>query len=681
MEPPSTPTQPQRLSLSVAIEAGADGRLPVHQVFPDGSFTAAENSHFERTSAIASAFVARALAAPPPPSSIETRATDTDLSARWANTVVTEVEGALYEIGRAISVVEALRASEPMLELRRNAAKVADRTREGGAMLMARKRALTRSADILADRVGALSKWVDNDNAFCEAFLMLRRKCNGLRRAANGTPLIDVGDGHFAPVLRQREASTVGVEAVSGDAAALRIVFPATTYLHFGINHVGDEYCTTAAPVVLDSGNNDSLKAVIRKIRLSRVSAFRRKTFECVAGEASNVPVTSEMTTNSIGIESGPYDFLRICKTQRDGTAPSLDDALIEYSSDTQDASLLQIICTHACLTQTTAHDQPGQLLDRVLAATTTRSVLQATEEVLDEAVKMLRVRLEWTRGSTRAEEARVRVYSCEADGDGPERALATIEPVTNINNGGDQRNNGHVRITPAFGVIIPAPDDPSARGRAVPPQSSSNYGSAPGLDDVPRSYVCPVGGEIVSVLTLLLCIRLLDALETGARAGVEEMLDVDRQCFTVIAKSPSTGRTLKAKVWPRGDTVGSEVPGATAWLDGQRVEDFPAVGPGRVKAWRGLLRRLVGEVAEPVDVGMSTPGQPADVDMSDLPQPHHMQDVAGATGGGSRIASAATAGVAHAMAGMEAAAQAAAKAAASSAFSFEKGDEGDYHF
>jgi hypothetical protein len=69
-------------------------------------------------------------------------------------------------------------------------------------------------------------------------------------------------------------------------------------------------------------------------------------------------------------------------------------------------------------------------------------------------------------------------------------------------------------------------------------------------LDDVPRGYVCPVvGGDIVSVITLLLCVRQLDALEEVARCGENAVLHVDRQCFCVVVLCPRTGRTLRAKV------------------------------------------------------------------------------------------------------------------------------------
>ncbi|CAN8061717.1 unnamed protein product [Agarophyton chilense] len=611
----STPleTKRRKISLQVSLEADADGRTPAHQVFSDGNFIPADNSHFERTSAIASAFVARALAAPPPTaSSAETRATDTDISASWPSTVVTEVEGAIYELGRAINVIEALRATTPLLSLHRTVPRTRDGavalltssiSKDGGAYLIAKKRALTKGIELLEERKRSLGKWITANHSYVEAFLMLRKKCNGVRRAEDGTPLIDVGDAAFAPVLRPPDVPDSDAETGTTDDRArqrLRIQFPSSVYLSFGVNRVGEEYRTTPAPVVLETGascEEHSIKAIIRRIRLARVASFRENTFRYLARTVAKTSNDAETTATSVGFEAGPHHMVHVEKTQMAGSAPSIDlnmdSQYAEDMSDIQCASLLHIMALHACVYDIKPNSE-GRILEQLTSAATGPALLSATERVLDEAVRILRVRLEWTRGMHRPEEARVRVYSTAADGDGPERALATIEPISSLNNCGDARNNGSVRITPAFGVIIPAPDDPTARGRALASHTSSSAGSALGLDDVPRSYVCPVGGEILSVLTLLLCVRLLDALETAARANVEEMLDIDRQCFTVAVSSPGTGRVLKAKAWPTGKGVGKELPGTAVWLDGRKVDEFPEVGHGRVGAWRKLLKRIV---------------------------------------------------------------------------------------
>ncbi|KAI0560656.1 hypothetical protein FGB62_104g043 [Gracilaria domingensis] len=606
-------TKRRKISLQVSLEPDADGRTPVHQVFADGNFIPADNSHFERTSAIASAFVARALAAPPPTaSSAETRATDTDISATWPSNVVTEVEGAIYELGRAINMIEALRASNPLLSLHRTVPRTRDGavaqlttslSKDGGAYLIAKKRSLNKCIELLEERKTSLSKWITADNAYVQAFLMLRKNCNGVRRTADGTPLIDVGDAAFAPVLRPLDVPDNDAETGTTDdraKQALRIQFPTPVFLSFGVSRIDEEYRTTPAPVVLESGGSleeNSVKAIIRRIRLARVASFRENTFRYLSRNVAQNTNDAEMTASSVGFEAGPHHIVHVEKTQLAGSAPSIDlnidPQFPEDISEIQRASLLHIMALHACVYDIKPNSK-GRILEQLTSAATGPALLSTTERVLDEAVRMLRVRLEWTRGMHRPEEARVKVYSTEADGDGPERVLATIEPISGLNNCGDERNNGSVRITPAFGVIIPAPDDPTARGRALAAHTSSTAGSALGLDDVPRSYVCPVGGEILSVLTLLLCVRLLDALETAARASVEEMLDIDRQCFTVVVSSPSTGRVLKAKAWPTGECVGKELPGTTVWLDGRKVDGFPEEGCGRVRAWRKLLKRIV---------------------------------------------------------------------------------------
>lgn len=603
----------RKLSLQICLESQADGRTPVHQVFADGTFLPAVHSHFERTSAAATAFVARALA-PQPAVSIETRATNTDPSNKWAASVVTDVEGAIYEVGRAISVIESLRAEKPLLELRRQVVRKQENVvsgvsaqviKDGKSILMAKRRAMTKCADLLSDRAAALAKWVEADNIFCDSFLMLRKRCSGIRRRPDGMPLIDVADGQFLPVRRKSE------QTQTDDSAGLHIVFPASTYLRFGVNTVEADYSVVTAPVVVEGNvaNDQNIKALIRRIRLSRVSSFRQRTFDLFAKEAATSESMIDLSTNALSLEAGPLDIVRIEKTRHAQSVASVEigtDPMqipLQNIADIQLASLLQVIAEHAVFTQTLSPNQPPQLLERVISACTARTILQRTEAILDEAVRLLRVRLEWTRGPLRAEEARVRIYSTDADGDGPSRALATIEPVTDLNNALETTFNGHVRITPAFGVIIPSPDDPSARGRAIPPHSSGGSASALGLDDVPRAYICPVTGEILSALTLLLCIRLLDALELSARADIKEILDVDRQCFTVIVCCPNTGRTLKAKAWPRGPGVGKEIPSATVWLDKKKVENFPCNGPGRLAAWRGLLNRIV--VDENVERGV----------------------------------------------------------------------------
>jgi hypothetical protein len=251
-------------------------------------------------------------------------------------------------------------------------------------------------------------------------------------------------------------------------------------------------------------------------------------------------------------------------------------------------------------------HRNALSILESVEKTSTSRCTLKAMERALDHAAALLRVRVDWSRGSSVPYEATASVHASEADGDGPSRLLATFEPLYDGNNAGNTLYNGHVRITPAFGVIIPSPD--AARTNSIVGKSVSELPSyahsATGvsLDDVPRGYVCPVvGGDIVSVITLLLCVRQLDALEGAARCGEAAVLDVDRQCFSVVVLCPRTGRTLRAKVWPRGPRPGAEVPSALVWLDDRRVESFPEFQNGRLSKWRKLLRELAMSHGHPV--------------------------------------------------------------------------------
>jgi hypothetical protein len=131
---------------------------------------------------------------------------------------------------------------------------------------------------------------------------------------------------------------------------------------------------------------------------------------------------------------------------------------------------------------------------------------------------------------------------------------------------------------------------------------SYAHYATGVGLDDVPRGYVCPVvGGDIVSVIALLLCVRQFDALEGAARCGEAAVLDVDRQCFSAVMLCPRTGRTFRPKAWPHGPRPGAEVPSTLVWLDDQRVESFPQFQNRRLSKWRKLLRELAIPVGHAV--------------------------------------------------------------------------------
>lgn len=617
----------RKLALQVAIESGADGRQPIHEVFPDGTFAVAPDSHFERTSAAASAFVARALANPFPPAPIATatdekRATNSDAPVQWASTALSHAEGSIWELGRAIGVIDALFANSALLKLKR----IIPRTtasnpsiRDGAALLMEKHSSMQKCADDLSAHLQSLTRWLEADNTFCDSFLMLRKRCHGVRRAVEGTPLIDVGDADFVAVRRPSFTSFTSTAdnndtrvATDDSSSSTCITFPAPLFLKFSLHQVDKDFDMAFSPVVQETATHmedNSVKAVIRRIRLARASAFRRVTFDVIAKQASTLSHTADLSSSCVTVDSGPSDLLSIEHTHRAENVPSVDIDLStlspgQTSRQLQLAAILQTVAIHGTLIHCFSQERvlpsstptsSSSVLDRLLNVTSTRKLLTRLESVLDTAVQKLRVRLEWTRGNFRPEETRVRIYSSCDDGDGAKRLLATVEPISHINNAGHVNENGHVRIIPAFGVIIPAPDDPSVHGRAVACHSSSSgNGMASGLDDVPRGYACPVGGEIMSALTLMLCVRLLDSLETIARAEIDEILDVDRQCFTVIVSSPLNGRILKARVWPQGNSVGDEAPGVSVWYNGNRVDGFSGAGDGRLAKWKRLLKQLV---------------------------------------------------------------------------------------
>lgn len=119
----------------------------------------------------------RALAAPPPPTashtaaSVETR-TDLHTSAQWTTTAFTCIEGAIWELGRAIGSLEALRSDTPLLKLNRTTPRT--RTshavqRNAAALLMSKTASARKSTDALTTRANALYKCTTADNAFCDA--------------------------------------------------------------------------------------------------------------------------------------------------------------------------------------------------------------------------------------------------------------------------------------------------------------------------------------------------------------------------------------------------------------------------------------------------------------------------------------------------------------------------------
>lgn len=285
------------------------------------------------------------------------------------------------------------------------------------------------------------------------------------------------------------------------------------------------------------------------------------------------------------------------------------------------DATVLEVVALASsaratvALSATAGPESPSQankatyvaatsVLPRVVAAAASRAAARALERAVDDAAAALRLTVEWTRSMAHPDELRARVTASAVDGDGPTRFLATFDamglpppaaaaappspPDPAI--GAAPPGAGHIRATPAFGVIVALPEDVGGRGRGRA-FSSAGTGAAPrddhreaghsaggapgattaadataasyaaitagGLDDVPRSYIMPaVGGEVRSLLGLLASVRLLDAMEMAARTTPHAELDVDRQGFCVVVIAPRTPRVLRARVWPHARKV-----------------------------------------------------------------------------------------------------------------------------
>lgn len=672
---PSSPKRPRLTTLAslaaLPIRIEPAGASLVEEMFADGSYLPAEDTRLRQASKGATSFVSRALlgraedpdpaaagaAGAPTGAGAPGTAEDPALAAKeaadanWAGTVVDGVDGALAELGRAISVIEALRDDGPgsnpagdpvaaaaqnggagaggadggakagggaLLELERyggRAEQSVGKQKQGGVALMAKRRTLQSNAAFLDERVRGLRAWCKADAEFARALVSVRAQCGGLRRVG-GVPLVDVGEGDFVPLERAVDGVAASEDlAPGGDALRLRIGNELS--LSFGVATVGE---AAAEPAFL-VGEGDRLArqlgelsdvcGIVRKIRLARMASFREQTFARIAREAAGGKRTVELTSNCVGFECGPSEVVRVRRTMRyveDVAAGVAKDSSVE-----DDAGLLSLVAATKCLhlfSNTTAGESVLRIMDSLEVAAVGVNTLRALETVLDNAAMELRVRVDWSRGRFSQREATARVWAAAVDGDGPSRLLATFDPLSDGNNGGRRHWNGHVRVTPAFGVVIAAPDNPFSRCRSgahgIHMQSSSSHSqSVAALDDVPRAYICPVGsGEIESVLTLLLCIRLLDALEAAARTGEAAVLDVDRQCFGVIVLAPKTAQVLRAKVWPKGVQPGREKPDMTVWLDEEPLHDFPREGRGRLAAWRLLISQISSNATDGIRDG-----------------------------------------------------------------------------
>lgn len=638
---------PKRLRLTT-IAGEALASLPIHieptagtgvfEMFGDGSYLAAAPGGVGSKAAMS--FVSRALGGEVERKEERKEVTEegkegTD-EKEWIDEVSKGIEGALGELGKAVGVIDALRGEGApegaVLQMERYDGRK-ETEGSGGVGLMGKRRTLKAVVGYLEERSAGMRAKIEADRVYGRAVERVRGMCGGLRRF-DAVPAVDVGDGEFVPIEMRADVGGEGEKAAEESCVKVRTRSPLS--LSFQIAEVGvagsSGVCAGSqgeAFEVPDVGET----AVVRIIRLSRVNAFRELVFSRLAREAASSDRSIEVTSNAVSLECGPGHLLCARKTLKLMSAPC--EALPDNSA--LSSELLSLIATQACLDITV---EGGTTLagPRILPALETVAVgccaLDALERVLDDSCAFLRLRVDWSRGKVVYHEACARVWASSADGDGPNRLLATFEPINHGNRGGDASMMGHVRIMPAYGVVIAAPDDPSSRSRAGPhgiQSTTSDYNQGTHvnsyLDDVPRAYMCPIrSGEIGSVLTLLLCIRLLDALEEAARAGEASVLDVDRHCFSVVVLAPKTGSTLRMKVWPKGPGPGREAPASSVWLDDERVSNFPSTDNGRLASWRKLLRKIAD-----ADKALTSSGEQAAGILA--ANPPHLEDVLPLTG------------------------------------------------
>lgn len=599
----------------VAVDV-IDDEVP-REVFPDGSYDASGKGHFAAVDRAAQAFVGRTLGG---------EGDEGEEGRRWAGKAAGAIEGAMYELGRALAVVESLRAKEGrLLEMKRVGGKNGVGSQGGrkdgnGAMLMGKRRSLKRAAALLEERAGMLRGWVKEDDAFCDALRSLRKKGGGMRRDRQGSPLIEVGDGEFARIRNIGAPHYLSVSMLN------------PMVLRFGIAGVAEDchphaaLCSTRtkshdspdAEKILNGAeksskmSQNSFNTVLCRLRASRLSAFLRKSFEKFVGEVSGSDSLISSTANSIAVDCGPNHVFymdRMSYTDKDDSGKAKSEMSKYIDRSVQDSSLIQTNLMELSLAQLRGGKETIAVHRSILDTIESLISVRTLETILDHSAEIHRIRVDWDRGPDAMTERRARIWASSGDGCGPSRLIARVEPVSRANCGDYAHKSGNVRITPAFGVITPAPDDAGTRARPSIPAfqlfsaSPSSLSKIDGLDDVPRTYLCPlVGGEINSVICLLMCIRLLDALESAARCDVPEILDVDRHGFAVVVSPLKRNREIRARVWPRGGIAGQEVPSVVVSVDGKRIEEFPETGHGKLSVWRKIIKTVLEEDAK-VDV------------------------------------------------------------------------------
>ena len=608
--------RPTTKRVRVALDVIDDeGPAAPREVFPDGTYDASSAGHFAAVDRAAQAFVNRTLGREAGGEGEEGR--------KWAGKAVGAIEGSMYELSRALGVVEALRTKEGrLLEMRRigegNKKQVElGSTREQRALLMSKRQSLRKAAKLLEDKAEMMRKWLKEDDSFCEGLKLLKRQGGGVRRDTRGLPLLDVGDGNF--VRTKNSGAPTYLEFPIVGAARLYSAIteitqscrpcPAHCFSDIAYESITNVDTTSKG---IGKGAEQSWKIsekevnrLLCRLRASRLSAYKRLTFENLAEKVSGTELHISSTSSSVAIDCGPSHILYTGLGRTNTTTQALEakESASSVENQVQDASVVQSVLLKSRMDQLEDKVEAVGIHERVLRAIEPLMTIRALTAVLDHSADLLSVRVDWERGATSLQNSHIRIWASSADECGPDRLIARVGITDSDTQEGGEISRGSVKITPAFGVITTAPEDAGGRVRPAIPAfqlvsaSPSAVSKIDGLDDAPRGFLCPVvGGEVHSIICVLMCVRLLDALESAASSVVPDILDVDRFGFTIEVNPIRRNRTIRADVWPRGAAAGDEVVSLTVTLDGKRVDGFPEVSHGQIRAWINIIRKVLKE-------------------------------------------------------------------------------------
>ncbi|KAJ8902039.1 hypothetical protein NDN08_006447 [Rhodosorus marinus] len=536
------------MNIEAELEARLDG-LDVSEVLADGTFIPDPGAREALGSLHALRVVSHA-------SEVSELKGDAGELRKWCTKSIESLDATAFETSRIMDAVAAIRSTQmgflavKKVENRKEYEESIDI-----GVIRAKRKLLKHAANILKQQARILKEWAPKESEFVSCILAVRRTCGGIgRESKKGDPIVEVGGGNKVVMVRG-----------SND----RLTEASKTTMIFSLERITDgERADGNSPIspAFDVRHNEGIAAIAKKsealisaIRQARAGTFRRKVFSEFLSDASSSAHVIEVGTRTLTIECGPYLVLRI----NQGIAKEADQryhSKPSTKSSERRSRLLSMSSVDGHLRKKRTKFE----LDDFTREVSAREAVHDFEKAVDTVCEWLRLRAEWTRSSENFALFRVRIFSTDADGDGPSELLATLEPCA---------EPCTILVTPAFGAIIPSADILRVGGEDFP-------GSF-------RTISCEQ--ELASILCPLLCIRVLEALESAAQSSEPSLLDLDRHGFTLTVQCRRTGRHLRAKVWPEGNP---ERPDVSVWLDGTVVK-MPALCD-RLLAWKRLLRIIV---------------------------------------------------------------------------------------